>query len=92
MTKPRTEEKTAVMANTETKQCPFCYETLAIKSTVCQNCGRDIFIISPAALGWITVAEYAAVTSTSVEEIMSAIHNGDLDGQLVCGTWLVPHE
>lgn len=84
--------KTRIYANTETKQCPFCCETLAIESTVCQSCDRDISIISPAALGWITVAEYAAATSTSEEEVMSAICHGDLDGELICGTWLVLKE
>jgi hypothetical protein len=41
MEKPRTEVK----ANTETRQFPFCCEMLAIESTVCKSCGRDISII-----------------------------------------------
>jgi hypothetical protein len=43
-------------------------------------------------MGWVTVAEYAAATSKPEEDIMSAIRDGDMDGQLVCGTWMVQFE
>jgi hypothetical protein len=38
------------------------------------------------------VAEYAEARSKSEEEIMSAIRDGAMDGQLVCGTWMVQFE
>jgi len=92
MEKQRTDSQTDEKSNTETMQCPFCCETIPIESTECRTCGSDIVFFNPAALGWITVAEYAAATSTSEEEVMSAVCHGDLDGELICGTWLVLHE
>jgi hypothetical protein len=84
----RTETKT----NTEATQCPLCCETLAPESSECQSCGNDLSLFNPTALGWITVADYAAATSTSDEAVLSAIRHGDLDGQLICGKWLVLSE
>ena len=79
-------------ANTEAMQCPFCCEPLTLESTECQSCGNDLSLFSPTALGWITVADYAAATSTSEEAVLSAIRHGDLDGQLICGSWFVLKE
>ena len=79
-------------ANTEPARCPFCYETLAQEASQCRSCGSDLSLFSPSALGWITIADYAEATSISEEAVLSAIRHGDLDGQLVCGKWLVLNE
>ena len=63
-----------------------------MESSVCRRCGRFIDIFNPAVMGWITVADFAEATSSSQEEIMTAISDGDLDGQLVSGTWWILHE
>jgi hypothetical protein len=90
MVEPMTEA--TAKTKTETSHCPFCCEVIAIESAKCHNCGRDVSIFNPAMLGWVTVAEYAAANATSEEEVMSAICDGNLDGQLICGRWLVLHE
>jgi hypothetical protein len=92
MTILHTEEKTDAGIYTETRQCPCCSETVNIDAKTCRYCGRDLLVLTPSVLGWVTVAEYAAATSTSEEDVMSAIRNGDMDGQLVCGTWMVQYE
>jgi hypothetical protein len=92
MTKVHTEAKTDAGTNTETRQCPCCSETVNIDAKTCRYCGRDLLVLTPSVLGWVTVAEYAAATSKSEEDIMSAIRDGDMDGQLVCGTWMVQYE
>jgi hypothetical protein len=79
-------------SNTEATHCPFCGATLALESSECQSCGSDLSLFNAAALGWITVAGYAAATSTSEEAVLSARRHGDLDGQLICGKWLVLNE
>ena len=78
--------------DSEFTQCPFCCETIARESFECRSCGRNLSLFSPAALGWITVADYAEATSTSEADVLAAIRHGDLDGQLICGTWLVLSE
>jgi len=92
MTKVQTEAKTDVRTNTETRQCPFCSETVNIDAKTCRYCGHALLVLTPSVLGWVTVAEYAAATSESEEDIMSAIRDGDIDGQLVCGIWMVQYE
>jgi len=92
MTKVPAEAKTDVRTNTETRQCPFCSEMVNIDSKTCRYCGRDLLVLTPSVLGWITVAEYASATSTPEEDVMSAIRDGDMDGQLICGTWMVQYE
>jgi len=92
MTIVHTEAKTDARTNTETRQCPFCSETVNIDTKTCRYCGHDFLVLTPSVLGWVTVAEYAAATSKSEEDIMSAIRDGDMDGQLVCGTWMVQYE
>ena len=84
--------RTKVRANTETTQCPFCCETLMPESSECQSCGSDLAFFCPAPLGWSTIAVYAAATSKSEEAVLSAIRDGDLDGKLICGKWLVRNE
>ena len=79
-------------ANTEAMHCPFCSEELTLDSSECQSCGSDLSLFSPFALGWITIADYAEATSTSEDDVLSAIRHGDLDGQLVCGKWFVLKE
>jgi hypothetical protein len=81
-----------VQSNTETKQCPFCSEAVKIEANVCQYCGHELLVLTPSVLGWVTVAEYAAATSKSEEDVMSAIRSGDMDGELICGTWMVQYE
>jgi hypothetical protein len=81
-----------IKAKVEPTQCLFCNETLAPESVECQNGGSNVSLFSPAALGWVTVADYAASTSTSIEAVLSAIQHGDLDGQLICGNWFVLNE
>jgi hypothetical protein len=92
MTKVHTQAKTDVRTNTEARQCPFCSETVNIDAKTCRYCGRDLLVLTHSVLGWVTVAEYAAATSRSEEDVMSAIRDGDMDGQLVCGTWMVQYE
>jgi hypothetical protein len=92
MTKAHTEAKTDARTNTETRQCPFCSETVNIDAKTCRYCGHALLVLTPSVLGWVTVAEYAAETSKSEEDIMSAIRDGIMDGQLVCGIWMVQHE
>jgi hypothetical protein len=92
MTKVHTEAKTDVRTNTGTRQCPFCSETVNIDAKTCRYCGHDLLVLTPSVLGWVSVAEYAAATSKSEEDIMSAIRDGDMDGQLICGTWMVQYE
>jgi RNA polymerase subunit RPABC4/transcription elongation factor Spt4 len=92
MTKVQTEAKTDARTNTEPRQCPFCSETVNIDAKTCRYCGHDFLVLTPSVLGWVTVAEYAEATSKSEEEIMSAIRDGAMDGQLVCGTWMVQFE
>jgi len=84
--------RTKTRANTEPTQCPFCCETLTLESSECKSCGSDLSLFCPDALGWISVTDYAAATSTSEEAVLCAIRNGDLDGQLICGNWLVLNE
>lgn len=92
MTKVQTEAMTDARTNTETRQCPCCSETVNIDAKTCRYCGHALLVLTPSVMGWVTVAEYAAATSKSEEDIMSAIRDGDMDGQLVCGTWMVQFE
>jgi hypothetical protein len=87
-----TEAGTDVKSDADTRQCPFCSAAVKIEAKVCQYCGHELLVLTPSVLGWVTVAEYAAATSKSEEEIMSAIRGGDMDGELICGTWMVQYE
>jgi hypothetical protein len=87
-----TDSKTKTTSSTEATQCPFCCETLKLASSECHSCGSDLSLFNPDALGWVTVADYAAATSTTEEAVLFAIRHGDLDGQLICGEWLVLDE
>ena len=89
MAKQRTEAMTDVKSSAETMQCPSCSETIIAEAKECQFCGHTFAFLTPAVLGWVPVAEYAAATSKSEEEVMSAICAGHIDGELVCGEWLV---
>jgi hypothetical protein len=87
-----TEAETEVKSDADTKQCPFCLEAVNIDAKICQYCGHELLVLTPSVLGWVTVAEYAEATSKSEEDVMSAIRSGDMDGELVCGTWMVQYE
>jgi hypothetical protein len=87
-----TEAETDVKSDAETKQCPFCSEAIPIDAKTCQYCGHELLVLTPSVLGWVTVAEYATATSKTEEEVMSAIRRGDIDGELICGTWMVQYE
>jgi hypothetical protein len=92
MTKQQSGATTDVTSNIENMKCPFCSETVNIDEKACCYCGRDLLVLSPSTLGWITVAEYAAATSKSEEDVMSAIRSGVMDGELIFGTWMVQYE
>jgi hypothetical protein len=83
---------TEAKSTTETRRCPFCSEILITGAITCSYCGCDLPVLAPSPWGWISVAEYAAATSKSEEDVISAIHDGDLDGRLVGGIWMVLYE
>ena len=87
-----TAAETDVLPEVETKLCPFCSGAVDIDARTCPFCGHEQLVLTPSVLGWVTVAEYVAATSKSEEAVMAAIRSGEMDGELVCGTWMVQYE